>query len=683
MSKKNKEKSRLEESNNIPAPDGADTAADETEDGMGQTSFLERLYGEQAKWLIPFALVVGCVMIYFQVYRFDFINFDDNLYVYKNNVVQEGLSWGGTIWAFTTFHATNWHPLTWLSHQLDATLFGIEPGYHHLMSAVYHTINSVVLFFTMRLLTGTTWRSAMVAAIFAFHPGHVESVAWVSERKDLLSAFFFFLTVCAYVKYVKEDNPGKWYAIVLAFFAFGLMAKPMLVTVPFVLLLLDYWPLKRIDKFGSKQIGRLFVEKIPLFLMVIASSITTFKAQKEGGAVVPLETMSMDLRVINSILSYVKYLGTLFYPVNLAGWYPHQETYPWWQTVGALLIIGGVTFYALKHLKDKKYLMVGWLWYLGMLVPVIGLVQVGGQSYADRYTYLPFIGLSIMLVWLISDWVERFNINRDAVSAAAIILMIALGALSFRQAAFWKDTETFYQHTLAITERTFIFEQNYCNYLLRMNRLDEAEVQCRNSIKHNPTYVSAYVSLGVVLMQKGENEEGLKSFETAWRLQPDDVQAYANWVNALISLRRYDEAEKAIVTLENWQGNRAEIDERLYKVYKMIAFSYGQEGNTEKAINHLRKAVSLNPFEADTHSNLGMLLYEQGKTDEAYGELKLSLALNPQQPDIQNAVGRILAFQKKWDDSILYFQKALEIDPQNEKAAKNLKDAEAAKKAGK
>lgn len=653
------------------------------EEPLDKQSFLERLYGDQAKWLIPFVLVIGCVMIYYQSIRFDFINFDDNLYVYRNNAVQQGLSLSGLVWAFTSSVAANWHPLTWLSHQLDITLFGLNPGYHHVMNAVYHALSSVVLFFTMRFLTGTTWRSAIVAAIFAFHPGHVESVAWISERKDVLSGLFFFLTIFAYTKYVKAGRLKKWYALTLILFALGLMAKPMLVTAPFVLLLLDYWPLRRLEGFRSSNIKLVLLEKVPMFLLVIGSSVATFIAQKAGGAVVPVEVIPVSLRVVNAIFSYVKYLGTLFYPVNLAGWYPYPQVYPWWQIIGCVLLLAAITFYAVKHFRDRGYFAVGWFWYLGMLVPVIGLVQVGAQSYADRYTYLPFIGLSIAIVWLVSDLVEKRGINKDGVTAVVLAIIVALGALSFRQAAFWKDTETFYQHTLAITERSFIFELNYCNFLLRTNRLDEAEVMCKRSVASNPEYINAHVSLGVVQMQLGQNEEGLKSFETALKIKPDDVQAFANRINALASVKRYADSEQALAQLETMTGDRAEIDDRLYSTYKTLALALAGEGEKDKAIAYLRKAIALNPGEPDVRSNLGILLYEQGNTDEAYSELTTSLNLNPQQSDIENAVGRILAFQRKWDESIAHFKKALEIDPQNEKAVRNLKEAEEAKKAGK
>jgi len=660
----------------------ADQSSIDADVGEGQPAgaFVERLYGEQAKWIIPFVLVVGCVMIYYQSIGFEFINFDDNLYVYNNPVTAAGLSWPGIQWAFTSFHATNWHPLTWLSHQLDSTLFGGIPGYHHLMNAFYHTINSILVFFTIRLLTGSTWRSGIVAAIFAFHPGHVESVAWVSERKDVLSTMFLLLAIFAYTKYARADRSAKWYFLVIVFFLLGLLSKPMIVTLPFILLLLDYWPLRRIETFDVRTLKPLLIEKIPLFLMIIGSSIVTFMAQRSGGAVMPLEALSLSMRITNALISYVRYLGTLLYPVNLAGWYPYPESYPWWQTMGAVLIVGGITYYVINEFKTRRYLATGWFWYLGTLVPVIGLIQVGAQSYADRYTYVPFIGLSIAIVWFVADIVKKYNVNKDAVTAGVAVIVVAMGVLSFRQASFWKDNETFYQHTLAITERTYIFQHNYCNYLLRASRLEEAETQCRNSIESNSNYLNSWVSLGVVLMQRGNKEEALKAFERAWQIQPDDVQSYANLVNALIALKRYDEAYGGIDRLERWNGNQEEIDNRLYNIYKMIGFSLGVDGHEEKAIYYLRKAVVMNTLDADVHSNLGMLLYNQGKTDEAYGELMSSLGIKPEQADIQNAVGRMLLLQGKNAEAVEYFKKALQIDPNSENASKNLKLAESAEK---
>lgn len=649
----------------VEAPERRKSVEDEAREPAAgnNASFLERMYGEQSKWLIPIVLAFGCVIIYYQTKGFDFINFDDPAYVYKNRYVSGGLTWENIKWAITAFHSANWHPLTWLSHQLDNSLFGLNAGNHHLVNALLHTVNSILLFFTIRKLTGSTWKSGVVAAIFAFHPAHVESVAWISERKDVLSTLFWLLTIWFYAGYGK-GNKIRNYVLAFLCFAIGLTAKPMLVTLPFVLLLLDFWPLQRIEKLSFRNVLPLVVEKVPFFLLVVGSSIMTFLAQRSGGAVMALDFLPFSSRVINAVVSYVRYVLMLFYPVGLGGWYPYIETgFPLWQILLSALLLLTITAAALWWAYSRRYIFVGWFWYVGTLVPVIGLVQVGRQSHADRYTYLPYIGLSIMLVWLIGEVVEKYRVNKDVVAAVTIMAMIAFSILSFRQVSYWQNNETFYSRTLAVTERNFLFEQNYCQFLLEADRLDEAEYQCRNSTSHNPTYANGWLSLGLIQMKQKKYSDALDSFEVASRLRPADVPSFSNYINALIALERYDEAAEKTDLMAASDLPAEHVTPYLIPLYGQLSYIYAGKNEIEKAISTGRKAIALKPGDNDLRANLGLLLYKGGKPEEAIAEIKSILDQDPRQLDLQIALGKIYFDTNRMREAAAAFEKAREIDP--------------------
>lgn len=642
----------------------------EQEVSDANVSFLDRTYGQRARWFIAIALVFGCVLIYFQVSGFQFINFDDNVYVYNNQPVLGGLSWESLKWAFTSFHASNWHPVTWLSHQLDMTLFGLRPGYHHLTNVFLHALNSVLLFFTIRLMTGATWKSGVVAAIFAFHPAHVESVAWVAERKDVLSTMFWLLTTWFYIRYARgEGKRATNCCLVPVFFTLGLMAKPMLVTLPFVFLLMDYWPLARIIKLDLKTIWSLVGEKLPLFCLAAASSVVTYFVQKTTGAVVALDFLPVSQRIANAIVAYAKYVLMMFYPADLGGWYPYKEQgLPGWQVALAAIVIGAISLAAVLIKDRKRYFFVGWFWFIGTLVPVIGLVQVGRQSHADRYTYIPFIGLSIAIVWLAAAWVEKARLNKDAVTVVVMAILVLFGIMSFRQAGYWRNNEKFFTRTLAVTEKNYLFEQNYCEYLSEQDRLDEAEVQCRNSITNHSNYSNSWLSLGVIEMKRGNYEEARKDFEVASRLRPGDIVTFSNYINALLALDRLDEAAEKISLISSSAIPDAEKNPYLTPLYRVLSLKFAGKGETEKAIDTIKRSLAIDGGQSDLRANLGLLLYKAGKKEEALTELIAALDLNPKQPDLQTAVGRILLEQGKREEAARYFEAALASDP-NMKAA--------------
>jgi len=454
--------------------------------------------------LLCLFLVVLTLAVYRQVQNFDFVNFDDHMYITENRHVKEGLTLKSTIWAFTTIHAANWHPLTWLSHMLDCQFFGMNSGRHHLTNLFFHITNSLLLFFVFRKMTGSSWQSGFVAALFALHPLHVESVAWVSERKDVLSAFFWMLTMWSYVWYVEHPGINR-YLLVLLFFILGLMAKPMLVTLPFVLLLLDFYPLSRFQ-FQQSDDGNIFqqrsiylrlvLEKLPLFVLAAISSAVTLYAQKRGGAVMSLDVIPIKVRIANALVSYIKYIEKMIYPSELAVLYPFQGMLPWWEITGAGLLLVSISFLAIRVIKQSPYYAVGWLWYIGTLVPVIGLVQIGRQSMADRYTYIPLIGLFIVIAWGVPEIVAQWRHRKILLTIFATVLLSILMTVTWKHLRHWGNSITLFEHTLEVTSN---------NYL-------------------------AHNNLGVALDIQGRTQEAIDHYLKALRIKPDYVEAHNNGI---------------------------------------------------------------------------------------------------------------------------------------------------------
>ena len=523
--------------------------------------------------LVMLVLVLATAVVYLQLNNYDFVNFDDDDYVTENRHVQTGLTSGNITWAFTTFHAGNWHPLTWISHMLDCQLFGLKPGLHHLVNLFFHMANTLLLFLILRRMTNALWQSAFVAALFALHPLHVESVAWVAERKDVLSTFFWMLTMGAYVFYV-ERRELKRYLLALFFFGLGLMAKPMLVTLPFVLLLLDYWPLRRLqmekpladDSVNSEKfvkphrkkkerrrsairaghvskpekqirqqpaIGHIILEKVPFFVLSLVSSIVTYMAQQKGGAVRSLQSFPLTTRIANALVSYCGYIGKILWPENLALLYPHSGMPPVWKVIGAVLFLGIITFLIIRTVKRFPWLTVGWLWYLGTLVPVIGLVQVGMQAMADRYTYVPIIGVLIMVAWGVPELLEKWRHRNTALATVAVITLFIFSFVTWKQVGYWQNNTTLFKHTLEKTTNNPIIHYNLGNLLASQGKFDDAIKQFRESIRISPGYAKAHNNLGNALLYQGRLDEAIGSYREALRINPDYVIAQKNLNNAL------------------------------------------------------------------------------------------------------------------------------------------------------
>ena len=478
-------------------------------------------------------------VVFGQTLHHEFVNFDDDAYVYENPEVSRGLTLQGIIRAFARFHADNWHPLTWISHMLDCQFYGLNPGGHHLTNILLHTTAAILLFLVLRRMTGFLWRSAFVAAVFAIHPLRVESVAWVAERKDVLSGVFFMLTLGAYVRYARRPWSFARYGLVLLLFALGLMSKPMLVTLPFVLLLLDYWPLNRFA--GSAVPKRLILEKLPLLGLAGASGVVTFFAQT--GAIRSFDEISLPLRVGNAFISYVTYLGQMFWPSGLAVLYPFPANgWPLREMIlaPALLILISAGVFVLR--KSRPYLLVGWLWYLVMLAPVIGILQVGSQARADRYTYLPQIGLCLMLTWAAADLCARWRCSRLILGGLSTVILAALIYCAHVQASYWRNSESLWTHTLACTSGNFIAHNNLGNALFQKGKVDDAIAHYKKALQINPDDADAHNNLGIALRQKGKVDEAIAHYKKALQINPDDAEAHNNLGAALFQKGKVDEA---------------------------------------------------------------------------------------------------------------------------------------------
>jgi Flp pilus assembly protein TadD len=523
------------------------------------------------RWKIPLlalSLAVLAFLPYAQTAGYDFVDYDDTVFVTGNAAVRDGLTGDGFRWALTTFHAGNWMPLTWLSHMLDVTLFGLDPGWHHLVNALVHALSTAMLFLALFRMTGAVGKSAFVAAMFGVHPLHVESVAWIAERKDVLSGLFFMLTLLSYERYARRGGTGSYLLVFLAL-AFGLLSKSMLVTAPFVLLLLDVWPLGRTalalpaDGTPARPAawGQLLVEKAPLFLLAGAVSVITFVAQQKGGAMGMMEREVLPLsdRLANALVSYSAYLGKMFWPSSLAILYPHPGgALPWVKIIGAAVFLIVVLYIVIQQRRQRPYLAMGWLWYLGMLVPVIGVIQVGMQAMADRYTYLPMIGILIMVAWYAGDVVPPTVPARTTLLAAAsgAITLLCL-TLSFLQAAHWKNTVTLFQHSAEASPNNWMAHRMLGNALADKGLADEAMERYRESIRIQPRNPLAHNNLAVELAKLGRFDEAIGHYQEAVRIRPGYAEARNNLGNALANTGHRSEAieqyQEAIRLRPGWK----------------------------------------------------------------------------------------------------------------------------------
>jgi Tfp pilus assembly protein PilF len=566
--------------------------------------------------------LAGAVWLAFgQTVHYGFVNFDDSVYVYENPLVSGGLTAKGIAASFTRCYASNWHPLTTLSHMLDCQLYGLDAGKHHRVSLVFHAATAILLFLNLRKMTGTLWPSAFVAIIFAIHPLRVESVAWVAERKDVLSGLFFMLTLGAYLSYVRRPKSVPRYLLVLIWFVLGLMSKPMLVTTPFVLLLLDYWPLCRVGEFtpGARPSWRpLLIEKIPLFVLSIASAVTTLLVQHN--AIRSTEAFPLSSRISNAVISSVAYLKQLVWPVDLAPFYPYPKTPASLELLApAVLVLLVVSTVAFVWRRQRPYFPVGWLWYLGMLVPVIGIVQAGSQARADRYTYLPQIGLLILATWSVLDLTRSWPQRRWILGGVAAAIVAMLMAVTRTQTGYWRDSETLWNHTLLCTTNNALAENNLGNEFLRQGQLNEAILHCRRALSIDPDYPGALNCLGFALYQTGQLDAAMSQFQSALKLEPDFAAAHNNFGMALLSAGRVDEA------IAQFKAALA-TDPDVAETQNNLGACLAQKGQEESAIAHYRRAVEIKPDYAGACNNLAWILATSANGSLRNGALAVELA---------------------------------------------------------
>ncbi|MGA9527838.1 MAG: tetratricopeptide repeat protein [Terriglobales bacterium] len=553
-----------------------------------------RLFNPQTPALC-LTLAAAVLVFYSPVVHNKFVDYDDDRYITQNSNVKAGMTWTTVAWAFTTLDESNWHPLTWLSHALDCELFGLNPVGHHAVNVLLHAGSAVLLFLLLQNATGFRWRSLMVAALFALHPINVESVAWAAERKNVLSMFFFLLALLAYGWYARKPGLGRYSAVFLAFLL-ALLSKPQVITFPFLLLLWDYWPLERIavpPAAALRKVSRLLLEKVPFLLACVASAVVTVKAQGAGNTIKDFSQYSLPLRLENALISYVRYLGKAFWPSNLVPLYPHPtHLYPAWQVASAAILLLLITALVLLR-REQRYLIVGWFWFLGSLVPMIGLVQVGDQAMADRYAYLPFIGLFLMIVWLLADIAHAREISPRWLAIPAISCLLLLATLTYRQAGYWHDTESLWRRTLELTQDNYIAHKGLAAILLR---------------------------------DPGRAEEAMTHYRAVLALRPDDARA-----NVVLGEyeQRHGNLQAAVAHYQAVVLDSSTTALSRAVAYANLGFAYRQMGQPIKAREALESSLQLVPDQIPTLIALGLIAENNGDLSEAVSRFSRAVAIQP------------------------------------------------------
>ena len=577
------------------------------------------------------------LLIYSGTLRNGFINYDDREYITENPYIQHGLNFESTRWAFTSFRAGNWHPLTWISHEIDMQFFGLAPAGHHFVSAIFHTLNALLLFLLLWKTTGYRGRSFLVAALFAVHPLNVEVVAWAAERKTLLSTLLFFLAVGAYGWYAKKPSLSR-YTVLALFFALALLAKPMVITLPFVLLLLDYWPLQRIESWtqpreswaaSRKSWLGLVLEKLPLLLLSAGSAAMTLTAQSK--AVVPLSVIPIPWRIENAIVSYALYLVKAVFPIRLAPFYPNYSAPNLLAVSLASGLLAGISVWVWRERATRRYLVVGWLWYLGTLIPVIGLVQVGAQAMADRYAYTPLIGIFVMIVWRVSEAADARSFFLNGRIAVASVVLLILASLTRRQVGFWRDSITLWTHTLAVTQNNMVAEDNLGTALMDAGRDEDAITRFRNAIRIKPTEPKAHMALGALLQKQGDTSQAVEEFKTALPLTRDPEDLLAIYTDLAVAYQR--------------SGDYAAASEGFQKILQLDPANTGAMSSLGKVLlmqsaTRLAQEMGAHPT-AEGFTQLGSMWEQAEEVDRAKQAYDYALKLNPKLASAQIGLQRV------------------------------------------
>lgn len=675
---------------------------------------------------ISLALVAATMLVYFPTWHYDFVNWDDPRIISENPHLVGGLTRQGLVWAVTAAYYGDWHPVTWLSHMLDVQLYGLNAGAHHVSNVLLHIANTLILFSVLRRLTGAVLESALVAGLFAVHPLHVESVAWLSARTDVVSTLFWMLALWAYERYAREPRPGP-YACVLLLFALGLMSKPMVVTLPFALLLLDFWPLNRVRTGGAwprwpawpaprtrqSAVVRLVLEKVPLFAIAVAASIVTVVNRQQIGSLGTGEAYPLGFRVANALVSYVVYLEKTLWPSGLAALYPYRTSIPPWWVLGSIGVLAVMTVLALRAARTYPYVTVGWLWYVGTLVPVIGLVQAGRQSMADRYSYIPLIGIFIMVVWGAAEVFNRWTSRRFALPATFIVVMSAFAVTARQQVSYWEDGVALWQHAVDVTTGNFVGHYSLGYVLAQRERTSEAIAQYAESLRIAPDFQDAHTGMGAALAKENRTAEAIDHYTRALRVKPDLPEAHNGMGNALMSqgkvaeaVAHYTEALRIAPDFADAHTGmgaalvkQERVDEAVHQFREALrlkpdpqmqrnldtalalqarrkdgqptaAGDHNRQGNLlagegkyAEAIVAYTEALRLDPGLAEAHNGLGSALDDQGKIEEAIAQYTEALRIKPDFASAHNNLGTALAKQGKRDLAIREFLEALRLEP--------------------
>jgi tetratricopeptide (TPR) repeat protein len=637
------------------------------------------------EFILSFFLVVTILIAFRELPKHDFVILDDHAYVTENNRVSAGITIKNISWAFKSTDIGYWHPLTWLSHMLDCQLFGMNPGMHHLTGLLFHIVNTLLLFFILKRMTGAIWRSGFVAVLFALHPLNVESVAWVAERKNVLSTFFWMLTLLIYSSYAQQPDIKKYVAL-MTVFALGLMAKPMLVTLPFVLLLLDYWPLCRLNPvrssvggvtgecngtssgFEGSLIFRLVLEKIP-FLALSAGSI--FFSLLSYHQLISYESTPISLRIANALVSYVDYMGKMVWPQKLAVFYPYPEALPTWQAAAAGLLLICISALIIYNMKTKPYLVVGWLWYLGTLVPVIGIVQWGlWPAMADRFVYVPLIGLLIMIAWGGPDLLIRFKYPRILCTISSATVVFALTACTLNQVRHWENSHTLFQNAVNVTPGNYFAHNGLGIAFSQEGKLNEALSHYKKALKIKPDYADAHSNLGLALSEKGKIDAAVLEYKEALKIKPDNIAALFNLGNALGDLGKFDEAVF-------YYKEALKLKPDFVEAHYNLANTQVHLGNDNEADIHYAEALRIYPRNEKAHYNYGNLLLRQGKPKQAIFHFAEALKQDPYLAEAYDQIGVILARQGKYKKARVFFLKAVQIRPSYTQAHEHLENCKA------
>jgi len=667
--------------------------------------------------IIHLALALVIIAVFFQLLHCDFITFDDAHYVSENPYVRTGLTRDNIIWAFTPGKFGYWHPVTWLSHMLDSQIYGMNPGMHHLTNLLIHLANTLLLFLILSRLTGALWRSAFVAALFALHPLNVDSVAWIAERKNLLSTLFWLLTMWAYMRYARHKAVVP-YLLALVLFALGLLAKPMLVTLPFVLLLLDYWPLDRLhlarqSEDNDQQVGQpethispvstllqLLWEKIPFFVLSAASIGLSYWSSERLATTISTELVPIRLRIANALVSYIAYISKAIWPHKLAVFYPYPQAVPLAHSITALIVLVSVTVLFVWVFRKKRYLTVGWLWYFGTLVPVIGLVQVGlWPAFADRWAYVPLIGIFVIVAWAVPDVLAGWRVRKVALAASAAIVLLVLAVCTHFQLRYWRSSTALFQHAIDVTDdsyqahfsmikpllkegkfaqaieygqKSLELNPNYASahnslgaVLLESGRLDEAFIHLQKALQLKPHFPAAHVNLGALFVKQDKLDQAVEHFSEALRLQPDLLSAHVNIASVFTRQDKLDQAVKHY-------SEALQINPELPYIHNNLGLVLARQQKLIQATHHYTRALRIKPDFADAHNNLAYVLVQQQIFDQAAHHYSQALKITPDSAAAHNDLGVVLVRQGKLDQAVMHFNQALRLNPDANDVRKNL-----------